>query len=393
MRIFALSKKSVLLFVTSALVGALVGCSEDEGKESGAEGPEKDGTDGELVINDPDTMGDGDSDGVTVPSDGTCEGLDVGGCAGEVYEGESVPLDLYLMFDQSGSMSTVVDENTDTQRIDIVRAAVRSFLRDEESVGMGAGIGYFGHQPLGETTCDPEDYRTPDVEIGALPGLEDELLGSINSAEPTGETPTGAAIRGACEYVAAYKASEGAGRNPAILFVTDGEPKAPLSEETCAPTLGDAIEAAEQCFEEEGIRVYVLGVGPSLANLNQIAEAGGTGEAYLADLDNADQVLNAFRAVRFAAQLPCELALDESAVASSELDLNASTVAYLDFECSYQAIPEVGDKDGCSESGGWYFDDAEAPSKIHLCEATCGDVKSFGRQLFYSIGCPLEVVR
>lgn len=258
---------------------------------------------------------------------------------------------------------------------------------------MGAGIGYFGHQPLGETTCDPADYTTPDVEIGTLPGLEGALVDSINAAEPTGETPTGAAIRGACEYVASYKSGEGAGRNPAILFVTDGEPKAPLSEETCAPTLGDAIEAAEQCFEEQGIRIYVLGVGPSLANLNQIARAGGTGEAYLADLDNADQVLDAFRAVRFAAQLPCELPIDQDAVSSTNLDLNASTVAYLDFECDYQPIAEVADAEACADTGGWYFDDAQDPTKIHLCETTCGDVKSFGRQLFYSIGCPLEVVR
>lgn len=391
MRIFPLSQKSILLIVTHALVGALIGCSGDKEKGSGGDDPGDGDSDGEINIMPP--YGDGDGDRVSIPSSGTCEGLDVGGCAGEVYEGESVPLDLYLMFDQSGSMSTVVDSKTNTQRIDIVRSAVQSFLRDDESIGMGAGIGYFGHQPLGDTTCDPDDYATPDVEIGALPALERDLIDSINSAEPTGETPTGAAIRGACEYVAAYKASEGAGRNPAILFVTDGEPKAPPSEETCAPTLGDAIEAAEQCFEEKGIRIYVLGVGPSLANLNQIAKAGGTGEAYLADLDNSEQVLNAFRAVRFAAQLPCELPLSAESVSSTTLDLNASTVAYLDFECAYQEIPEVDDARGCKDAGGWYFDDAQAPSKIHLCEVTCGDVKSFGRQLFYSIGCPLQVVR
>src|SRR5690606_6328948 len=113
--------------------------------------------------------------------------------------------DLYLMFDQSGSMSTVVDESTGAKRIDIVRAAVSAFLQDEESIGMGAGIGYFGHQPLGETSCDPNDYTKADVGIAPLPGAEQALLDSRDARDPTGETPTGAAIRGACDYVADYR--------------------------------------------------------------------------------------------------------------------------------------------------------------------------------------------
>lgn len=346
----------------------------------------------------------GDSDGLDISSgsdvhryggldeEGNCRGLDVGdGCAGEIYEGEAVPTDLYLMFDQSGSMSTIVDEDTGTTRLDIVQQAVRAFLQDEESIGVGAGIGYFGHQPLKETTCSPADYAEPSVELGVLPGQQEALLASLEAREPTGETPTGAAIRGACEYVESYR-NENPGRAPVILLVTDGEPKAPLSKETCDPTLDDAVAAAAECFEEHDIRTYVLGVGPSLTNLRVIAEAGGTENAFLADLDNAEQVLANFRAVRQAAQLPCELTLQEAS--TREVNFDSSTVAYLDQECTYVSIPEVAAEADCdSEDGGWYFDDAGAPTRIHLCEATCGSVKSTGQQLFYSIGCPLAVVR
>jgi len=321
---------------------------------------------------------------------GACQELGVAdGCAGEVYEGESVPLDLYLMFDQSGSMSTKVDEKTGATRMDVVRASVKAFLEDKESIGLGVGIGYFGHQPLRETTCDPDDYATANVEIGALPDATDALLSSLDDREPTGETPTGAAIRGACDYVAGYK-SENAGRNPAILLVTDGEPKAPLSEAVCAPTLDDAVLAAQQCYEEQGIRIYVLGVGPSLTNLTVIAEAGGTETAFLADQDNAEQVLEAFMAVRYAAQLPCELKVDTEALVGREIELNDSTVAYLDFGCEYRGVDAVSGKAECGDEGGWYFDDPDEPSRIHLCDVTCGDVKSQGRQLYYSIGCSLD---
>lgn len=384
---------AVSVVTLGALALLLIGCGgDDEGgasNTSGGDGDSMSEDDIDLSPGDGDEGGDGDT-GLSV--DGSCNGLEVGdGCAGQVYEGEAVPLDLYLMFDQSGSMSTVVDDATDTTRIDIVRTAVEAFLEDEESIGMGAGIGYFGHQPLGETTCDVAEYSEPDVEIGSLPAQEDALLDSLAAREPTGETPTGSAIRGACEYVASYR-TDHAGRNPAILLVTDGEPKAPLSEEVCAPTLDDAVEAAERCYEEHGIRIYVLGVGPSLTNLRVIAEAGGTEDAFLADLDNSAQVLDAFRAVRYAAQLPCDLSLGDS-VTSDELNFEDSTVAYLDFQCTYSDVPRVADESECGDEAGWYFDDPDTPTTIHLCEITCGDVKSTGRQLYYSLGCPLQVVR
>jgi hypothetical protein len=191
--------------------------------------------------------------------------------------------------------------------------------------------------------------------------------------------------------VAAYNETH-AVRNPSILLVTDGEPKAPLSEEVCAPTLDDAVAAAEECYQESGIRVYVLGVGPSLTNLRVIAEAGGTEDAFLAELDNAEQVLQAFRAVRFAAQLPCDLTLGDRAT-EANVSFEDSTVAYLDFECSYHAVPAVADENACDGEAGWYFDDPDEPTTIHLCEVTCDDVKSTGRQLFYSLGSPLQVVR
>src|ERR1041384_2702013 len=44
------------------------------------------------------------------------------GCTGELYVGETIPLDIYIMFDQSGSMLNV--EQGGMTRIDAVRSAV-----------------------------------------------------------------------------------------------------------------------------------------------------------------------------------------------------------------------------------------------------------------------------
>jgi len=375
-----------------ALLAVPLGCSGDDGSDDA--GSTDSATGGGSGLNvDPDDGSDSGSSG-GLDENGECQGLTVAdGCASEVYAGEAVPLDLYLMFDQSGSMATVVDEATQLTRMDIVRQAVRAFVEDDDTVGVGLGIGYFGHQPLGETSCDVANYRDADVTIQAVPGVSDELLASLDARQPTGETPTGSAITGACAYVEEYRAAS-PGRYPAILLVTDGEPKAPLSEAVCAPTLDEATAAAAKCLEDSGISTYVLGVGPSLNNLDQIAAAGGTETAYLADEDNTDQVLSALRAVRASAQIPCDLALADEVSDPDAVDIDASTVAFLDQACSYVSVPRLNEASECEDgASGWYFDDPSAPTKIHLCEATCGAVKSTGEELFYSIGCPLGVVK
>jgi len=377
-----------------ALLAVPLGCSGDDGSGGDGSTGSASGSGGGSGLNvDPDDGSDSGSSG-GLDENGECQGLTVAdGCASEVYAGEAVPLDLYLMFDQSGSMATVVDEATQLTRMDIVRQAVRAFVQDDDTVGVGLGIGYFGHQPLGETSCDVANYRDADVTIQAVPGVSDELLASLDARQPTGETPTGSAITGACAYVEEYRATT-PGRYPAILLVTDGEPKAPLSEAVCAPTLDEATAAAAKCLEDAGISTYVLGVGPSLNNLDQIAAAGGTETAYLADEDNTDQVLGALRAVRASAQIPCDLALADEVSDPDAVDIDASTVAFLDQACTYVSVSRLNEASECEDgASGWYFDDPSAPTKIHLCEATCGAVKSTGEELFYSIGCPLGVVK
>ena len=101
-------------------------------------------------------------------------------------EGEPIGADLYVMFDQSGSMATPVGTGT---RLSAVRAAISEFLASTNGTGFGAGIGYFGKQPIGMTSCRPADYAVPAVPIGALPGNAQPILDSLNSIMPVGETP------------------------------------------------------------------------------------------------------------------------------------------------------------------------------------------------------------
>ncbi len=270
------SSFAVLPLVAAFYVTAA--CSDGSSEQAGSSGKGGAGGTGEIVFGGKSGANPASGGSATVSGGGTtsCALEDDGsGCVGEAYEGETLGLDIYIMFDQSGSMCSCIDPaggqacpdpNCEQTRLDAVRAATRSFLADKASDGIGVGIGYFGKQPIGEASCDDGDYSEAAVEIGLLPDQADAINDSLSSIEPTGETPSGAAIRGACSYARAHK-EENPAREVVILLLTDGKPEAPVTcmdgEGPCCPTLDDAANAARDCLEEKpGIRTYVLGVGP-----------------------------------------------------------------------------------------------------------------------------------
>ena len=331
-------------------------------------------------------------------ADGSGTGLTANGCdiktddevcAAQAYEGEAVPLDIYIMFDQSGSMLNDVGGIT---RLDAVEGAARTFLRDPASSAIGVGVGYFGFQPIGQTTCAASDYASPSVAVT----LDHEaVLGSLAQRQPTGETPTGAAIRGACEYAKDWKKSN-AGHSVVLLLLTDGEPKAPMSCSTnaCCPTLSDAVQAAADCRgAAPAIKTYVLGVGPFLDNLQQIAQAGGTDHAYLVgDQDVEQQVLQALNSIRGDASIPCQLKIPAS-TGGAGLDYGLVNVAYQDSSCTLSTIYNVPSVASCDPaSGGWYYDDPAAPSSVNLCSASCDRVSAPGGRLAFTVGCQTKTV-
>ena len=308
-------------------------------------------------------------------------------CIAEPLKGEQIPVDIYIMFDQSGSMATPVAAGT---RLDAVRAAASAFLTSPESRGLGVGIGYFGHFPIGNTSCNPSDYAVPAVPIAALPEGSARMLDSLNRIVPTGETPTGAAIRGACGYAQEYQRSH-PGHVVFLLLMTDGVPEAPVSmARGCAPTLDDAVEAATACRTGgPPVKTYVLGVGPSLQNLEQITRAGGTDKTYLVEGGNvSEKVLAALNQIRLAASIRCELQIPAPPTGKF-LDFNFVNLLYTDHRGQRTALFNTGDSAGCAASGGgWYYDDPAQPKKILLCENTCSLVKyDPGGELDYAIGC------
>jgi hypothetical protein len=315
-------------------------------------------------------------------------------CGGQLYSGQGITPDIYVVFDVSGSMATK-DDGTN-MRIDEVRGALLSFLNNPASAGIGVGIGYFGTQPLACacTSCNPADYATPAIPIAPLPGQLSALSTSLAAAAPTGETPTGAALRGSCGIAVAYKQAH-PGHDVVMLLVTDGEPQAPLTSRngTCNPTLADATAAASTCLAGgTTIRTYVLGVGPSLQNLNQIAAAGGTTQAYLVASAGGSEILAQLNQIRKDATIPCTLQIPP-ATGSMPVDLHTVNVVAADANCKMTTIGNVADASSCNaQLGGWYYDPPTQPTKIQLCDASCRQVNASASELRVSVGCATTII-
>lgn len=313
----------------------------------------------------------------------SCEDYSFDGCVGEGFEGESVPLDIYVMFDTSGSMLNDVGGVT---RLAAIQQAAEQFLRDPASEGIGVGIGYFGFQPIGATSCETATYAAPDVAVS----LDHEaVLASLAARAPTGETPTGPALRGACDYARSERSAHPE-RALVILLMTDGNPEAPVScgKNGCCPTLEDAEQAAAACAAgPTGVPVYVLGVGPELDNLDRIAKAGNTRAAYLVgNEDVASQVLAALNEIRGDAVVPCELEIPRASDGKT-LDYSQVNLVYSTSGCHFVPAYHVDSQASCDASGGWYYDDPSAPASVELCPSTCDAVSVPGASLRFSVGC------
>lgn len=367
------------------------------------------------------TFGDQPGGGSSPPapsSSGTLGGAGNGGlsegeaCAAEAYSGKSVPLDMQIMLDKSASMQL-------DGKWDAVIGALQQFVQSPNAAGIGVGLQYFPVPPslpvpgtcntdadcgfygpctaipfLGKScdggadnvSCDPLDYHYAEVEILLLPDAAPALLSSLSAASPDGNaTPTRPALEGAL-----WHATDHAIANPTHLVIavlaTDGEPVSCLGNDIDGITqLASAAAAGAP-----SIKTFVIGVGTELTNLNQIAAAGGTEDAYLVDTsqDVADQFLEALNVIRSAARCEFQIPTPETGIPNYGL----VNVAIGPEGAESTTVSGVGTPAGCDPvSGGWYYDNPDQPARIVLCEATCEDVKNGELSVTILLGCATQV--
>jgi hypothetical protein len=253
-------------------------------------------------------------------------------------------------------------------------------------------------------SCDAAAYAAAEVPIAELPGAAAALVSSLQAKEPDGKTPTAPALSGAIEHVKAWKAAH-PDHTVVALLATDGLPTEcfvdPLgtSEEGIAEVTAIAADGLAA-----GVQTFVIGVFTAAeevqlgarANLNAVAMAGGTEQAFLVDAsqDVAMQFLDALNEIR-GARLSCEFQLPV-ADATREVDLSKVNVDFTNGTTTTR-VPHVVSQSACDASrGGWYYDVAPSagePSRIIICPTSCQAFQAAQNgSVQIELGCATEVI-
>lgn len=228
---------------------------------------------------------------------------------------------------------------------------------------------------LATADCRPATYEAPATPIGELPGAQAALVSALGTAmpDPGGLTPSGPALQGAIDQASAWARAHPERQVVAVL-ATDGLPT------LCEPVdIADvAALAAAGRMLNPAVSTFVIGVvGPAdtdaPANLNSVANSGGTARAFIVDTqgDVQTQFRDALNAIR-ASGLSCELAVPE-AEAGKTLDYGRVNVSF-DNGTGPTDLLSWPDVSGCGAEGGWYYDvqpEKGTPKRIIACPTTC----------------------
>jgi hypothetical protein len=185
--------------------------------------------------------------------------------------------DILILLDRSTSMnwSLTADSNcaasatTCSSRSAAVVSAVGALVTDNPKINWGLAL----FPTSDASTCGVPS--TPQVGIGdsSASAIKSQLATFTTSLS----TPTAAIINVATAYL--KKVNDG--RNKAILLATDGLPNCGSGVDWTRDDMTGATNAATAA-QKAGFPVYVVGIGPSVSNLNSLAQAGGTESYYLA---------------------------------------------------------------------------------------------------------------
>jgi hypothetical protein len=313
--------------------------------------------------------------GQVIGQGGAAGGSAFEGCAKGSAEAKPLPLDLYVMLDQSASMAG--------PRWAAVTGALSDFVSAGGQDDLGVGLQFF---PLpGGKTCSYEAYGVPEVPIGPLSINADPLKKALADHVPAGETPTLPALQGAYQLAQQWS-TDHPGRTVAVILATDGEPN------ICGSTIDNTKTVAQNAHAgSPPIATFVVAVGENLGSLDAIAQVGGSTKAFQVDGSGGstkEQFLAALSEIRGAA-VSCELTIPTPA--SGELDPSLVNVTFTPSSGSTDAIvfPRVDTPTACpTDAPSWYYDDPAKPAHVVLCDNACQQVKAkAGGRVDIVFGC------
>jgi hypothetical protein len=181
-------------------------------------------------------------------------------------------------------------------------------------------------------------------------------------------TPTYGALKGSLMAATAYQDAHPTHKVNLVL-ATDGDP------DGCDDaTLTSIANLAKSALDYNGVHTYVVGVqGATIANLDKIAEAGGTTAAYdvTEDINQFSAKMAEIRSVA----LGCDFSIPPPPE-NKKIDPDDVNFTYKPGGTGEaEILPRAKNLADCGGQPGWYFDNNTAPTKIVLCPASCSTVE------------------
>ncbi len=329
-------------------------------------------------------------------------------CSGFILEQEQSagPLDIYFIFDRTGSMGSDCDYEVGAEPPVNSKACFATYAMSDYLINVSPATDtrlafQFMSYPDG---CDGGPYSTPLVELTPLPVASDhQIITEISDESFQGGS--GTQIEGALIGIANFTtANETPGREMIGVLMTDGDPNG------CEEDIDQLAQIISDHRQATGIRTFIIGMdGATEDNLETLAIAGGAEphDDFCGSLDapchywnvgdgSEDAIANALNAiVTQATPFPCEYDLsDIQPLDGSQLDLSTLNIQ-LSQGGEATIIGKVDGESACpKDQYAWYYDDNAAPSSLNLCENACDFVTAAEEGATMSIvgGCSPTVV-
>ena len=315
-----------------------------------------------------DTQGNSSGQGANNGSS-SASGLDPNSaCAKATDEAKDIPVNMYIMFDKSGSMAGSIWSNT--------TSALQSFFIDPSSAGLRVALRFFPDDDCNTSCNNVQACATPKVPLGELTELsaptdahEQALLDAFVDVVPSGGTPMSLALDGALRWARSV-VDKAPNEKAVVVFVTDGEPT------DCNEDPSYLFGIAAKALNEQGIITFAVGLeGAKESVVNGIAHAGGSENGIFVGSSNAEQeLLAALNGIRDA-QVACEFQMPESNNGQPVNPAQINVLYTMGGTTEQIPIGQVPGADSCGPKAAWYYDTPSNPTKIILCPSTCNAVQ------------------
>lgn len=211
----------------------------------------------------------GGAAGTQVPSSSA------GTCGTTTTDTTRAGADVLIVLDRTESMNWSLTADSDcrsndpacSSRLAAVVPAVGQVVTDHPEIQWGLEL---FRSPDARQSC----VVSPDPQVTIGPDSAAAIKEQLANLTTASSTPTAAAITVATNYLKTVNDNN----NKAILLATDGQPNCANGTSGADDMAG--ATAAVTAANAAGFPVYVVGIGPSVSNLNALAQAGGTDAYY-----------------------------------------------------------------------------------------------------------------